>query len=184
MDIVKAALEYGSGQGFPPVEKWNPPNCGDIGMAIKRDGVWFYQGSPIGRQKMVKLFSRILRRDADGSYFMVTPVEKVPVDVEDAPFLAIEMERRGLGAAQELYFRTNVEDSVLAGSDHPLRFIIHKTTKEPAPYILIRGRLEAKITRAVFYDLVEAGITQKIDGTETFGVWSNGTFFAIDEIVA
>lgn len=181
MDIIQAAQEFGSGKGLPPVEKWNPPNCGDIGMAIQRDGVWFYQGSPIGRKKMVRLFSRILRRDEDGIYYMVTPVEKVPVAVADVPFLAIEMEVKGEGKGQNLYFRTNVEDNIKASADNPLRFVIDSKTKEPSPYVLIRGRLEARLVRSVFYHLIECGTHEQLDGKKVFGVWSGGQFFPIDE---
>ncbi len=179
MDIVKAVQSIDSSKGLPPVEKWNPPNCGDIGMKIKRDGVWFYQGSPIGRQKMVRLFSTILRRDDDGIYYMVTPVEKVPVDVEDVPFLAVEMQVQNKGKNQKLYFRTNVDDMAMAGQEHPLRFIVDEKTKEPTPYIHIRGNLEARIVRSVFYDLVELGGYESPQGKEQFGVWSNQTFFPI-----
>lgn len=181
MDLLKAVQNMDMSKGLPPVEKWNPPNCGDIGMKISRDGVWFYQGSPIGRQKMVRLFSTILRRDEDGMHYLVTPVEKVPVEVEDAPFLAVEMQVEDKGRNQKLCFRTNVEDIVVAASDHPLRFTIDKTTQAPTPYIHIRGRLEARIVRSVFYDLVELGEIEKINGIEKFGVWTSGKFFALTE---
>ena len=179
MDIIKAVQNMDLSKGLPPVEKWNPPNCGDIGMKIKRDGVWFYQGSPIGRQKMVRLFSTILRRDDDGIYYMVTPVEKVPVEVEDVPFLAVEMQVENKGPEQKLYFRTNVEDKVIASKTNPLHFVIDEKTQEPTPYILVRAKLEARIVRAVFYDLVELGCSQTIKGIEQFGVWSSGEFFVI-----
>lgn len=181
MDLLKAVKDIDMSKGLPPVEKWNPPNCGDIGMKIKRDGVWIYQGSPIGRQKMVRLFSTILRRDEDGMHYLVTPVEKVPVEVEDTPFLAVEMQVESAGKNQKLCFRTNVEDIVVASLYHPLRFTIDKTTQEPIPYIHIRGRLEARIVRSVFYDLVELGAVEKIDGIEKFGVWSSEKFFALTE---
>lgn len=181
MDIIKAVQNIDQSKGLPPVEKWNPPNCGDIGMAIKRDGVWFYQGSPIGRQKMVRLFSTILRRDDDGVYYMITPVEKVPVDVEDVPFLALEMNVENKGRAnQKLYFRTNVDDNVAVGKEHYLRFVVNKETQEPAPYVHIRARLEARIVRAVFYDLVALGVYETINQEKKFGVWSSGEFFAIE----
>ena len=178
MNLLKQIQQMDMSKGLPPVEKWDPPNCGDIGMKITRDGVWYYQGSPIGRKKLMRLFSTILRRDEDGMHYLVTPVEKVPVEVEDAPFLAVEMEAEGEGEAQILYFRTNVDDIVRAGAAHPLRFEIDTESGEPAPYIHIRGRLEALINRAVFYDMVELGCEADIHGEAQFGLWSDGVFFS------
>ncbi|MEM1307871.1 MAG: DUF1285 domain-containing protein, partial [Pseudomonadota bacterium] len=123
---------------MPPVEKWDPPYCGDIGMAIAADGTWFYQGSPIGRHRMVKLFSRILRRDPMGDYFLVTPVEKVDVAVADAPFIAVEMDVAGAGREQVLTFRTNVDDLTVCGSDAPLRFARDKGSDALKPYVRVR----------------------------------------------
>ena len=179
MDLLKLAQQAENAGGLPPVEKWNPPHCGDIGMKIARDGVWYYQGSPIGRKKLTRLFSTILRRDADDKHYLVTPVEKIIVEVEDAPFLAVELEAEGAGEKQKLYFRTNVDDVVMAGTAHPLRFEIDPHSQEPSPYIHIRGRLEALINRAVFYHLVELGSQAEIDGAPQFGIWSDGTFFPI-----
>lgn len=159
---------------LPPVERWNPPYCGDIGMAIRRDGTWTYQSSPIGRKPLVKLFSRVLRRDNDGRHYLVTPVEKVDVAVEDAPFLAVEMEVAGTGANQALVFRTNVDDVVACGPEHPLRFEIEAADGGLKPYLLVRGRLEALVTRAVYYDLVE--LAGEHEGRP--GLWSAGRFFA------
>ena len=124
-------------------------------MAIKADGVWLYQGSPIGRLALVKLFSRVLRRDEDGRHYLVTPVEKVDVTVDDAPFLAVEMEVRGDGPARQLLFRTNVDDVVALGPDHPMRFVEEAAAGGLKPYLHVRGRLEALVTRALYYDLVE-----------------------------
>jgi hypothetical protein len=144
------------GEGsYPPVDRWNPPYCGDIGMRIRSDGVWLYQGSPIGRMPLVKLFSRVLRRDDDCRHYLVTPVEKVDVAVDDAPFLAVEMELRGEGAARELLFRTNVDDVVVLGRQHPMRFVEEVPGGGLKPYLHVRGRLEALVTRALYYDLVE-----------------------------
>ncbi|MGI9426621.1 MAG: DUF1285 domain-containing protein [Hyphomicrobiaceae bacterium] len=163
---------------LPPVEQWNPPYCGDIGMAIKSDGTWFYQGSPIGRKPLVKLFSRVLRRDPDGRHYLVTPVEKIDVDVEDAPFLAVEMQVSGRGREQELIFRTNVDDIVHCGSDHPMHFIEQPESGGLKPYVRVRGQLDALVTRAVYYDLVELAETEPED-SETLSVWSNGVKFPL-----
>lgn len=179
--IARAAGSAGkdsSGQKkLPPVHLWDPPYCGDIGMKIARDGTWFYQGSPIGRQAMVKLFASILRRDPD-RHVLVTPVEKVHVEVEDAPFLAVEMQVRQGDDGPELHFRTNVDDMVRVDADHPLRFE-QGAAGGIKPYVLVRGGLWALVTRALFYDLVELAQVRAVDGTDMMGVWSAGRFFAI-----
>ncbi len=167
-----------SGGGLPPVQQWNPPFCGDIDMRIARDGRWFYQGTPIGRPAMVRLFSTILRRDGD-DYFLVTPVEKVGIRVDDAPFVAVEMDVEGAGAAQQLRFRTSVDDQVLAGAEHPLRFVVDAQSGEPSPYLRVRGNLEALIHRNLFYRLVELAVPRECDGQPWLGVWSGGEFFPI-----
>lgn len=174
---LEALLKEQAGDRLPPVERWNPPYCGDIGMAIRRDGTWLYQNSPIGRKPLVRLFSRVLRRDADGRFYLVTPVEKVDVAVEDAPFLAVEMEVTGTGRAQALVFRTNVDDVVVCGPDHPLRFEVETGSGGLKPYLLVRGRLEALVTRALYYDLVELAVS---DDRGRLGIWSNGRFFAME----
>lgn len=175
---LEAMLRGQSGDKLPPVEKWNPPYCGDIGMAIRSDGTWLYQGSPIGRKPLVRLFSRVLRRDADDKHYLVTPVEKVDVDVADAPFLAVEMEVAGSEREQTLTFRTNVDDIVRAGPDHPIRFALEEAAGGLKPYVLVRGRLEALVTRAVYYDLVELAVP--VDGQDdTLGIWSSGQFFPL-----
>jgi uncharacterized protein len=173
---LEAMLRAQSSDRPPPVESWNPPYCGDIGMAIGVDGTWFYQGSPIGRKPLVKLFSRVLRRDLDGRHFLVTPVEKVDIAVADAPFLAVEMEVAGAGAAQDLIFRTNVDDAVRCGADHPLRFAAEEGSGGLKPYLHVRGRLEALVTRALYYDLVELAVE---DDAGKLGVWSGGVFFPL-----
>ena len=165
------------GKGPPPVERWNPPYCGDIGLKIAPDGTWFYQGSPIGRKPLVKLFSSVLRRDDDDRHYLVTPVEKVDVAVADAPFLAVEMEVKGNGRAQELLFRTNVDDIVRCGPDHGLRFAEEAVAGGLKPYLLVRGRLEALVTRALYYDLVELAAVEPQTGGEMLGIWSGGAFF-------
>ena len=161
-------------RGLPPVQDWNPPFCGDLDMRIARDGTWFYQGTPIGRPGMVRLFSTILRRDGD-AYFLVTPVEKVGITVDDAPFVAVDVEAEGAGPDQALRFETNVGDYVTAGPDHPIRVARDPETGEPAPYVLVRANLEALIDRKSFYRLVEMG--DRDDGW--FGLWSDGAFFRI-----
>jgi uncharacterized protein len=152
---LEALLKSQAGKGPAPVEMWNPPYCGDIGMAIQRDGTWLYAGSPIGRMPLVKLFASVLRRDADGRHYLVTPAEKVDVTVVDAPFLAVEMEVRGDGADRTLVFRTNVDDIVHCGPDNPLRFVEEPGSGGLKPYLRVRGRLDALVTRALYYDLVE-----------------------------
>ncbi|MGE3644304.1 MAG: DUF1285 domain-containing protein [Beijerinckiaceae bacterium] len=177
LDSIVRAARDAAGKQLPPVHLWNPPHCGDIGMRIAADGTWFYRNSPIGRMALVKLFATILRKDPDG-HVLVTPVEKVSVEVEDAPFVAVEMQREGDGGSQTLHFRTNVDDWAPAGPDHPMRF-------EPGPsgglkpYIRVRADLWALVSRALFYDLVELGETRMVDGQEMFGVASQGMFFAM-----
>lgn len=164
-------------RGPAPVDKWEPDFCGDIDMRIARDGTWYYMGSPIGRVAMVQMFASVLRRDADGKYYLVTPVEKIGITVDDAPFTAIEMKVENKGRDQILSFRTNVDDWVTVDAGHPLRLTLTPQTQEPSPYVLVRGRLEALINRAVFYDLVELCSDEVIDGTSQFGVWSSGQFY-------
>lgn len=157
--------------------------CGDIEMRIARDGTWFYHGSPIGRKPLVKLFASVLKRDAAGDYWLETPAEKCRIRVDDAPFVAVEMFVEGAGDKQALKFRTNVDDIVTAGHDHPLRVAVDETNGEPSPYIYVRDGLEALIARAVFYDLVELGVEDR-DGTGglRLGVWSEGVFFALGDV--
>lgn len=168
-----------AGQGLPPVEKWNPPFCGDIDMEIRADGTWFYLGTPIGRMPLVQLFSTVLRKDDDGGTYLVTPVEKVGIRVADAPFVAVEMHADLRPDGQTLTFRTNVGDVVEAGPAHPLRFVDEPDTGGLKPYLLVRGRLEALLARPVLYDLVAIGETRQSGGMDMFGVASNGVFFPI-----
>ncbi|KAF1071657.1 MAG: hypothetical protein GAK45_00462 [Pseudomonas citronellolis] len=165
-------------KGLPPVHLWNPPFCGDIDMRIARDGTWYYQGTPIGRKPMVRLFSTILRRDGD-QYLLVTPVEKVGIQVDDAPFLAVAVEVVGEGEAQVLHFTDNVENRFSAGVEHPIRVELDPQTEEPAPYVRVRTNLEALIHRNVFYQLVELAVPRDVDGQPWLGVWSGGQFFPI-----
>ena len=173
-----AQIPKGEGKGLPPVHLWNPDFCGDIDMRIARDGTWYYLGTPIGRKPMVRLFSTIIRRDGD-DYFLITPVEKVGIQVEDAPFVAVTLQVDGEGEAQVLRFTTNVEDEVVAGAEHPLRVEIDPATLGPSPYIRVRHNLDALIHRNVFYQLVELAVEREIDGEPWLGVWSSGVFYPI-----
>ncbi len=165
-------------KGLPPVHKWNPPFCGDLNMEIKRNGQWFYMGTPIGRPALVNLFSSVLRHDEDGHYYLVTPVEKVRIRVEDAPFLAVLVERHEEQGVQYLKFTTLTGDVVVAGPDHPMR-VVYKDDQEPSPYIHLRDRLEALISRNVYYQLVEWGEEAEEEGQHVLGVRSGGQFYVI-----
>ena len=175
-DSIASAISQASTHGLPPVERWNPPFCGDLDMRIARDGTWFYLGTPIGRHRLVRLFSTVLKREGD-RYFLVTPVEKVGITVEDAPFLAVDFTVDGAGRDQRLTFTTTVGDSVTADSAHPLR--VDLSNEAPAPYVEVRAGLEALIDRKSFFRLVDLGTREEIDGTPQFGVWSAGVFFPI-----
>ena len=178
--ISRAADQKAGGKpGLPPVERWNPPFCGDLDMEIRADGTWFYMGTPIGRQPLVRLFSTVLRKDEDGRTYLVTPVEKVGIRVEDAPFVAVEMNVSTRDDVQVLTFRTNVGDVVEAGGEHPLRFVIEGENSELKPYLLVRGRLEALVSRPVMYDLAELRETVEADGRAMFAVRSAGEVFPI-----
>ena len=170
-------------RGLPPVEKWNPPFCGDIDMKIDADGTWFYQKTPIGRPALVKLFSGILKREGD-EYFLVTPVEKVGLTVVDSPFLAVELKVVRDDRGQVLAFRTNVDDWVEAGPGHALKFTPEPETGGLKPYVHVRRHLWAKVTRALFYDLVELGEERAVGGKQMFGVTSRGEFFPMAEASA
>lgn len=178
--ISRAQADRNQGKdGLPPVERWNPPYCGEIDMEIRADGTWFYLGTPIGRQPLVRLFSTVLRRDDDGATYLVTPVEKVKIRVVDAPFVAVEMSVSERDGERVLTFRTNVGDVVEAGPDHPLRFVVHGDNHQLKPYLHVRGRLEALVSRAVMYDLIALGDVAVIDGTEMFAVRSAGVTFPV-----
>ena len=175
--LMKAAREAQKGGKIPPVHLWNPEFCGDLDMEIRRDGTWFYMGTPIGRHALVKLFSSSLKLE-DGQYFLVTPVEKVGIRVVDKPFVAVDIEAAGAGAEQVISFTTNVEDTVIAGPEHPIR-VVRDEEGEPSPYVMVRAGMEALIDRKSFYRLVDLGESHDVDGTDWFGVWSQGTFFPI-----
>ncbi len=175
--LVKRAKH--AGDGLPPVEKWNPDFCGDLDMEIKRDGTWMYMGTPIGRAPLVRLFSTVLRKDEDGKTYLVTPVERVGIRVEDAPFVAVEMNAVGEGENQKLTFRTNVGDLVEAGADNPIRFEIIGKTDQLKPYVLVRGRLEALLARPVMYELISHGEEIEVGGKTMFALRSNGQVFPV-----
>ncbi|HEY4191957.1 MAG TPA: DUF1285 domain-containing protein [Mesorhizobium sp.] len=168
-----------AGKGLPPVERWHPDFCGDIDMEIRQDGTWFYMGTPIGRMPLVQLFSTVLRKDEDGKTYLVTPVERVGIRVVDAPFIAVEIDVSGSGDDQVITFRTNVGDVVEAGPEHPLRFVDEAETGGLKPYVLVRGRLEALVSRAVMYELVGHGEEIEVDGALTFAVRSGGEIYPI-----
>ncbi len=176
--LAASAQKASKKGGLPPVHLWDPPFCGDLDMRIARDGTWFYLGTPIGRPALVRLFSTILKRE-DGKYFLVTPVEKVGITVEDAPFVAVDFTARGEGEAQVLRFETNVGDHAEAGADHPIRVVRDPETGEPSPYVMIRAWLEALIDRKSFYRLVELGVHHPHEGVSWFGLWSGGVFFPV-----
>jgi len=170
LESVIAAAQQAPARGLPPVHLWNPAHCGEIDIRIRKDGVWFHEGTPIGREPLVRLFSTVLRLDPDG-FHLVTPVEKLKIQVEDAPFLAVRVDRVGDG----LRFLTNVGDEVEAGPDHAIRVATDPETGEPAPYLHVRRGLEARLRRPVFYELVEMAETR---GGE-MGVASNGVWFPL-----
>jgi len=178
LDGIASHARREGGKGPAPVQLWNPPFCGDLDMRIASDGTWFYLGTPIGRMPLVKLFASVLKREGDG-YFLVTPVEKCGIRVDDAPFLAVEMQVDGAGPGQVLHFRTNVDDWVACAPEHGLRFVTDPATQGLKPYLHVRRDLWAKVSRAVFYDLVELGEERAVDGTLMFGVASMGAFFAM-----
>jgi len=180
LEGIAAMLPREAGKGLPPVHLWNPPFCGDIDMRIAADGTWFYQKTPIGRPALVKLFSTVLRREGD-KYFLVTPVEKVGIVVEDAPFMAVELAVEQNAAGPVLKFRTNVGDWVEAGPGHTLRFDEDAANAGLKPMLHVRSELWAKVTRALFYDLVELGQERDVGGKAMFGVASGGEFYPMAE---
>ncbi|WP_434710778.1 DUF1285 domain-containing protein [Rhizobium sp. YTUHZ045] len=178
--ISRASAENsGKKRGLPPVERWNPPFCGDIDMEIRADGTWFYMGTPIGRPALVRLFSTVLRKEEDEKTYLVTPVEKVGIRVIDAPFIAVEMSVTVREGRQVLTFRTNVGDVVEAGGEHRLRFSIAGENAELKPYLHVRGRLEALVSRAVMYELVALGETVEVEGQTMFAICSAGEVFPV-----
>jgi hypothetical protein len=181
LDSLAAAV--GRGREPPPVHLWNPPFCGDLDMRIAHDGSWHYLGTPIGRPALVRLFASVLKREGD-RYFLVTPVEKVGIQVDDVPFLAVALEIEGEGPERTLIFRTNVDDIVRCDPEHPLRFEPEAGTGGLRPYLLVRRELWARLTRTLFLDLVSLGEVREVEGKRLFGVASAGTFFAMAPVEA
>jgi uncharacterized protein len=176
LESITGALAGAAVKGPPPVERWNPPFCGDLDMRIAADGTWFYLKTPIGRPALVKLFASVLKREGD-KYFLVTPVEKCGLVVEDAPFLAVQLEIEHAAGVQVLHFRTNVDDWVACGRQHALRFEPEAGTGGLRPYLHVRRDLWAKVTRSLFFDLVAIGEEREVDGSAMFGIASMGAFF-------
>lgn len=156
-----------------------PTDCGHFDIRIARDGTWYYRESPITRLPLVRLFSTVLRREPDGSFWLQTPAERGRITVDDAPFVAVELTRHGEGREQELIFRTNIDETVAVDAEHPLRILIAPETAEPSPYVLVRNGLEARLNRPVFYELVELGREERVGDTTLYGVWSRGRFFPL-----
>jgi hypothetical protein len=175
--LIAAARAAEKAGKLPPVHLWDPPFCGDLDMEIKRDGTWFYEGTPIGRKPLVRLFSTILKKE-NGKFFLVTPVEKVGIRVEDAPFVAVDFEAAGASRDQVISFTTNVGDVVVAGPEHRIS-VVRDASGEPSPYVHVRAGLDALIDRKSFYRLVDLGEAHGVDGADWFGVWSDGAFFPI-----
>ncbi len=178
---LQALIERAGGEkrGPAPVEKWNPDYCGELDMVIKKDGTWFYMGTPIGRKRLVDLFATVLRKDEDGETYLVTPVERIKIEVEDAHFIVVEMNSNQENGEQVLTFRTNVGDVVEAGPENPLRFVTVEENEGIKPYILVRGRLEGLLSRSVMYELISYGEEMDVDGKRVFAVKSNGHVFPI-----
>ena len=179
-DLSRSSLaeiaQLAADRKLPPVESWNPTHCGPSDMRIARDGTWFHQGSPIERQAMVRLFSTILRREPDGGYVLVTPVEKLDIEVEDAPFVAVEMKSEAEGRSRSLAFRLNTGDLIVAGPAN--RILLRRGGEDPHPYVEVRRGLDALIARPVYYELAEIALAE---GAEPPGLWSNGAFFPLVE---
>lgn len=174
-DLVKAADAQGAGEGVRPVETWHPERVAKMDMVIKRDGSWWHEGGKITRESLVNLFASILRKDEDGKTYLVTPVEKLEIEVEVAHFLAVRMDVIESGETQRLIFTTNVGDVVELGPERPLTVLTNPETEEPTPLIRVRGRLDALLTRSVFYELVEYAVEKE----DQLGVWSRGSFFPL-----
>lgn len=160
---------------LPPVDRWNPERCGDSRMRIARDGTWYHDGEPIRRPAMVRLFSTVLRREPDGRHVLVTPVEKLDIEVEGTAFRAVEMQSEGEGASRRIAFQLDTGDAVMLDAEHPLRIV--QCLYGPSPRILVRHGLEAKLTRPIYYEMAEMALAE---GNDPAGIWSNGSFFRLD----
>ena len=178
LGLASLQRDAAAGAKLPPVEKWHPAHCGDIDIRIARDGTWFHEGVAVGRKELVRLFSTILRRDADG-FVLVTPGEKMRIVVEDAPFLAVLLDVTGTGRDQTLTFTTNVGDETVAGAENPIRVETDPASQEPAPYVHVRKGLEARISRAAFYQLADLAVPGEGEHLGFLGVWSAGNFFRL-----
>jgi len=178
IERMTESIKAASDKGPPPVHLWNPPDCGEIDIRIGADGTWYYQKTPIGRPGLVRLFASILRREGN-RYYLVTPVEKCAIAVDDAPFMAVEMRDHGAGVARRLTFRTNVDDWVECGPGHPLRFELQACSGGLKPYLHVRRDLWAKVTRALSFDLAALGETRSVGGAAMFGVASGGEFYSM-----
>lgn len=181
-DLMKALADTEGGQR--PVEKWNPDYCGEMDMVIKADGSWWHEGSPLTRRGLIDLFASILRKDADGETYLVTPVEKIKIAVERAPFVAVRVDIEGEGKSQRIFFTTNLDDVVEAGPENPIRVETDPETLEPAPFVTIRGRLEASLKRSVFYELVEHAVERDTDEGKQLGIWAGREFFPLGPVGA
>jgi len=178
LGLASLQRELAEGRKLPPVEKWYPAHCGDIDIRIAKDGTWFHEGTPVGRRELVRLFSTILRKDPDG-FHLVTPAEKMRIVVEDAPFMAVLLRSEGEGKNQRLIFTTNVGDETVAGPENPIRVETNPLSEEPAPYVHVRRGLEARIARAVFYQMADIAVPGE---GGVLGVWSSGTFFPLGRV--
>ena len=176
-DLMKALADTEDGQR--PVEKWNPEYCGEMDMVIKADGSWWHEGSQITRRGLIDLFASILRKDEDGETYLVTPVEKIKIAVQRAPFVAIRADIEGEGEAQRIFFTTNLDEVVEAGPENPIRVETDPETLEPAPFVTVRGRLEASLKRSVFYELVEHAVERDTAEGKQLGIWANAVFFPL-----
>lgn len=180
--IIKAAKSQGAGDDERPVDKWNPEYCGEMDMVIRTDGSWWHDGTRITRLPLVKLFASILRKDDDGETYLVTPVEKIKIEVEQAHFIAIRVDVEGEGENQRVFFTTNMDEIIEAGPLRPIRVETNQETREPTPFVTVRGRLEALMSRPVFYELVEHGVIQKDGADQELGVFAAGEFFPLGNI--
>lgn len=167
---------------LPPIDQWNPDFCGDMDLRITRNGTWVYQDSQIKKERLVKLLSSVLRLETDGEYYLVTPVEKLRICVDDAPFVGVELQVEGQGREQRLVFRTNVDDIILVDADHPIRVAEDEISSEPSPYVMVRNGLEALISRPVFYQLVELAVEDHQAPAGVIGIWSCNTFFSLGQM--
>lgn len=181
-DLMKALQD--TEEGERPVEKWNPDYCGEMDMIIKSDGSWWHEGSRITRKGLVNLFASILRKDEDGRTYLVTPVEKIGIQVERGHFIGVRVDVEGEGKDQRLFFTTNLDEVVEAGPDNPIRVETDPQTLEPAPYVTVRGRLEAAMSRPVFYELVENAVEIETEQGKQLGIYAAGTFFPLGPVGA